>query len=728
VQYRFEPEDQQMLRQFIEEATEYLQRVEEETLRLETIANPSEALDEIFRNIHTIKSLSSFFSLTEITTLSHQLEYVLDDIRSKGLKPSPAIVGALLDAKDLLSKAVAQLRSACDTIQPNTVLEISLEGSEQIEALTRFIQSVLQESSPALSNTTAVISQTLETTEKFSSNKMDDASKRLIEDFIFETDENVTEITNRLLINLDCNPDDQDCLLELFRRIHTLKGNAALLLSTALPASLKVIFNNLVHMFQQLEDMLVEIRDTKITVTSSVTNVCFQTMDEVIRVVAMLKSGQVAASTYCSLNPNPEENNTEPIPAKTVNSGMDTRSSSPATGGASNMSIRVNGEKLERLMNMIGELAITKDIFSQIARKLMLEYNLGNLSREVKDAGQIISRITAELEDSIMSIRMTEIRMVFQKFPRVVRDIALQRQKDISLIMEGEETEIDKSITEQISDPLLHLVRNAADHGIETIVEREKCGKETQGKIWLRAYSSGKSVVIEIEDNGRGMDTAVLKRKAIEKGFISSADAEQMSEEAALQLVFLPGFSTAQAVSEISGRGVGMDVVSSNIHQLRGQIKIDSKVGCGSKITIQLPLTLMVSKGLLVETSSQLFVIPLDNVVETLKIANTCIVNYKGKRMLHHRDEIVGVVCLSEVLGLTNRGEIEEHVSVVVVTDGQVKIGVVVEKLLNEQDIVIKPLPTHLVANSNLGGATILGNGKVALVMNIVEFIKGVLD
>ena len=322
-----------------------------------------------------------------------------------------------------------------------------------------------------------------------------------------------------------------------------------------------------------------------------------------------------------------------------------------------------------------------------------------------------------------MAMRMTEVRMAFQKYPRIIRDIALQTGKSIALIMEGEDTELDKNIIEQIGDPLLHLVRNSGDHGIETVEERQAAGKDPQGNVWLRAYNRGRYVIIEVEDDGRGMNPGNLKHKAVEKGFVTEQDAVEMSDEQAFQLIFLPGFSTAKNVTEISGRGVGMDVVRSNITALQGTIKITSQLGKGSKITMQLPLTLMVSRGLVVEVQHQVLVIPLDNVVETVKVSAGSLVKRRGQRILYHRGEVLGVVPLAELLRMPAH-KLPDYTPVVIVTDGQSKVAMIIDKLLNEQDILVKPLPEYLSAISGMGGATIMGDGKVALVLNPVELVQ----
>lgn len=571
-----------------------------------------------------------------------------------------------------------------------------------------------------------------------------------VEGFLAEADEHASVITDVLLISLDKNPQDFDALADLFRRAHTLKGNLGLLLSIQPEGSpLKEFVRQLLEVFQKMEGLLQCIRERKIAVPSAVVNLCFQCIDNLHKVMKMVDGSEPAndpgfAQIILQIESTQKELlNSRSGSARTKGDGAtDTPSgralpaqSSPAQAsgkaGASesttlslNHYIRVNEEKINKLMNVIGELAITKNAFSEIARKLMMEYNLPALSREMKDMGQWVTRISNELEDTVMSMRMTEVRVVFQKFPRIVRDIALQSGKNIALVMEGEDTELDKTIVEQIGDPLLHLVRNSADHGIEPVEERVAAGKNPQGTIWLRAYNQGKFVIIEVEDDGKGMAPEGLKAKAVQKGFITEAQANEMSDAQALNLILLPGFSTAANVSEISGRGVGMDVVRNNITALRGNIQISSVPGKGSKITMQLPLTLAVSRGLLVSVNGEEMVFPLDNVLETIKVSGSKLIDRKGRMMLYHRGEILGVISLSRLLCMSGETQDTDNRPIVVLGNGNEKIGVIVDKLIDEQDVLIKPLDDMLAAIPGMGGATIMGNGRIALVLNAVEIIK----
>ena len=757
--YQFTADDIEMLQAFIDESVKSLQEVEDEIPSLETTDNPSKSLDSISRQLHTIKGLSSFFSFVEITGLSQQTEEVLNAIRKGGVRSGVKEIGLLMNAKDALDEMITQLSEACGGVLQGEGLEVEICCTHDVDGIIHAMQLVLEEYQETVAKSSGQYGQSLAQLEGQEQQQIsetfviakDGAGQSdaktipflltgvaigLMEDFLLEAEEHNGIITDQLLIKLDSNPEDAVSLGDLFRRVHTLKGNTGLLLSVPMDDALQRVLKNVLYTFQEMESMLAQVRDAKMPISSAIINLCFEVMDVLTIINARLHKGIVAVDddaleklvaalvgvhAYGLNDPLCKTTVVEALLKPAVDKKVIKDGDIGAT--ANGHSIRVSGQKLDRLMNIIGELSITKNVFSQIARKLAMEHNLPQLSREVKDAGQFVNRISAELENAIMTMRMTEVRVAFQKYPRIIRDIALQGGKSISLIMEGEDTELDKNIIEQIGDPLLHLVRNSGDHGIETEEERRAVGKDLQGNVWLRAYNRGKHVIIEVEDDGRGMDPDKLRQKAVEKAFITQQEALQMTDEQAFQLIFLPGFSMAKSVTEISGRGVGMDVVRSNITALHGTIKINSQLGKGSKITMQLPLTLIVSRGLIVEVGQQSLVIPLDNVLETAKVSADKLVKRRGRRILYHRGEVLGVVSLAEILQMPV-GELPDYTSVVIMTDGQSKIGMIVDRLINEQDVLVKPLPDYLSGISGMGGATIMGNGKVALVLNPVELLQ----
>ena len=341
------------------------------------------------------------------------------------------------------------------------------------------------------------------------------------------------------------------------------------------------------------------------------------------------------------------------------------------------------------------------------------------MAKDLKDAGANISRIADELQTSVMSIRMLPVKTVFQRFPRVVRDLARSLGKEVRLVIEGEDIEMDKTILEQIGDPLVHVIRNAVDHGLETPDERRTKGKDATGQLTLRAFHDAGGVVIEVADDGRGLDTDALKRKAVEKGLLTPENAAAMSEETAFHLVFLPGLTTAAKVTDVSGRGVGMDVVRSNVRNLQGSIEIRAKAGHGTTLLIKLPTSLMISKGILLEAGANEYVLPLSNVLDMVKIPTEDAHEYQGRTLMQVRGTTYSVFNLATMLGLAPAATPE--LSVAIVEAGTVKYGLVVDKFVTEVEVLVKPLAGELEQCKEFQGAAIMGDGRVVLVLNALE-------
>lgn len=382
-------------------------------------------------------------------------------------------------------------------------------------------------------------------------------------------------------------------------------------------------------------------------------------------------------------------------------------------------SIRVDQEKLDRLMSAVSELLVARNAFPMLAKKLVVEHGLTGAGKELRDAADHVSHIADDLQAAVMSIRMLPIRTVFQKFPRMVRDICRSLGKEAQLKTEGEDVELDKKVIEQMGDPLVHLVRNALDHGIETPEARLQKGKPRQGQLKLRAFKNGCNVLIEIRDDGRGMDPEVLKRKAVEKGIMTSEQAAALDRRRALELILLPGFSTARKITDISGRGVGMDVVRNNIHQLQGTLHIDSREGGGSTFTISLPASLMVSKGILVEAAREEYILPIEAVMEVVKLPSNGIHHHDQISFVQVRKEIYSLIRLSEHFASKPlNSPWPDEICLAVVRAGQSKIGVVIDRCVCEVEVIVKPLPSEAGQVNAFQGATIMGDGRVVLVIN----------
>ena len=393
----------------------------------------------------------------------------------------------------------------------------------------------------------------------------------------------------------------------------------------------------------------------------------------------------------------------------------------PANEGHKGSStIRVDHERLDHLMNLIGELIINRNRYALIARSLEGgdDVNISEVAQSLSETTYAMARISDDLQDTIMKVRMVPVASVFSRFPRLVRDLSRKSGKEVDLVMEGEETELDKSVVEVIGDPLVHLIRNSVDHGIEPEDVRVAAGKPAKGKVTLRAFHKGNSVAIEIEDDGKGIDPDKMREVAIRKGIISPDEAAQLDDREAIELIFAPGFSSAEKITDISGRGVGMDVVRTNIKNLKGSVNTYSELGKGTRFTLSLPLTLAIIDALMVNVSGQMYAIPLDAVSETTKIESARLTDVKGRKAVTLRGEVLGIVELADMLGLPRTEPMPEVLSVVVIHDNDRRLGLVVDQLLERQEIVIKPLGAYLGDLKGISGATILGDGSVILILD----------
>jgi two-component system chemotaxis sensor kinase CheA len=384
-------------------------------------------------------------------------------------------------------------------------------------------------------------------------------------------------------------------------------------------------------------------------------------------------------------------------------------------------------QKLDLLMNLVGELMIDKSRFDLIEHKIEAGEELTSLARDLRDATGSMGRITDQLHTAIMDTRMVTIGSLFNRFPRVVRELARGKGQEIELVVSGEETEIDKAIIEEINDPLVHLIRNAADHGIESPGERRQAGKPEQGTVFLRASHEGGNVVIEVEDDGKGMDVQLIKDKAVRNGIITKEQAEHMQTQEALNLIFLPGFSTKEVVTDISGRGVGMDVVKTNIEKLRGKVLVQTELHKGSKIVLKLPLTMAIIETLMVKAGDEIFAIPILAVNAVSEVKQSDLQFIQGEMAVRLHDRTIGVVHLCDVFDIP-RKESGKKIYLVVLEVKNSKgkdteMGFIVDAVHDKQKIVIKPLDDSTVDMSGFSGVTILGDGRVALIIDPVELI-----
>ena len=386
--------------------------------------------------------------------------------------------------------------------------------------------------------------------------------------------------------------------------------------------------------------------------------------------------------------------------------------------------VRVDVKRLDHLMNLIGELVLGKNRLLRIHGDISDKYNSNTLSEELNQIVSSISTVTTDLQLAVMKTRMLPIVKVFNKFPRMVRDLARELGKNIELIMSGEETELDKSIIEEIGDPLVHIIRNSCDHGIESPEVRLEKGKSEVGKIILKAYNEGNHIVIEIQDDGKGLDPEAIKAKALEKGLITDRDAATMSDKEAFSLIFKAGFSTAAAITNISGRGVGMDVVKTNIEKLNGIIDIESQLGMGTTLKLKIPLTLAIIQALIVGVQEEFYAIPLSSVLETVRISQDEIYTVDGKSVLRLRDEVLPLVHMSSIFEVKNDFGSAKEIYVVIIGLAEQKIGMIVDCLIGQEEVVIKSLGEYLKNIQGIAGATVRGDGKITLIVDVVAIME----
>ncbi|MBZ0198304.1 MAG: chemotaxis protein CheA [Ignavibacteriaceae bacterium] len=415
-------------------------------------------------------------------------------------------------------------------------------------------------------------------------------------------------------------------------------------------------------------------------------------------------------------------------PAEKINPLSGNAAAAPSTQRKGDTNIRVDVERLDELLNIVSELVLGRNRLQQVNSEVALEYEGAAFVHHLSEAAKQIDLMTNELQLVVMKTRMIKIGKVFNRFPRVVRDLAKETQKEIKIEISGEETELDKTLIEEINDPLVHLIRNSADHGIELPAVREASGKDRAGTIKLSARHEGNNINITIEDDGKGIDPEKIKNKAVSKGLITKGKSAEMSRQEALNLIFLPGFSTAEVVTNVSGRGVGMDVVKTNVTKLRGIISIESNVGQGSRIVIKLPLTLAIIPGMIVRVDTEKVVVPLNSIIEVLRVHADNISTINNHEVIRNRDSVLPLLSIEKLL--YNRESKKENIwqYVVVVGIAEKRFGIKVDELIGQKEVVIKSLGNFLGNVSGIAGSTIMGDGTVVMILDINELFHKVQE
>ena len=548
----------------------------------------------------------------------------------------------------------------------------------------------------------------------------DDEMKEIVESFIVETKELLEKLDNDL-VELEKRPEDLEILNAIFRYVHTIKGTSSF-----------IGFEQMSELAHRFEDVLNKLRKGELKVRSDIMDVMLEAHD-LLKVLlsklekkdltpieienVILKLEKIARGEVINRD---EEATVEGEKFSTVNDGADVLQK--VGSKVIDKTIRIDVERLDELINLVGELVLGRNRLMQIISGVVEKFEGEAATRELIDTVSQIEYLTSELQTVVMRARMLPIARVFNKFPRMVRDLAREMNKKVELLIYGEETEVDKSVIEYIYDPLVHIIRNAIDHGIESPEERIKVGKPEKGKIILKAEHEGNYIVITVEDDGRGIDPDKIRKRAIEKNLITEQEAMSISDKDILNFIFIPGFSTASKVTNVSGRGVGLDVVKANIMKLNGIIDLQSTPGVGTKFILKLPLTLAIIQGLLVGVAGEIFIIPLSSVVEVVRVKPDQVHSIKGREIIRLRDSILPLVRLEEIFNLKSNDHREKrNFYIVVLGLAEKKIGLVVDALIGQKEVVIKSLGSYLKNVKGIAGATILGDGTVRLIIDVAQ-------
>lgn len=689
----------QYLQIFIEESKENLQALNENLLLLEATPDDIEVVNVIFRVAHTLKGMAGTMGFVKMQHLTHSVENVLSEIRNGKLHITTELVDIMFQCLDALENYVDQ------------IINTSSEGDESYSNLIGQLEAILKGDfkggAPAATATdTPAATTSSATNAPAQSNqfKLPD-SVEVVKKQALESGMNVLKIN--IIIAKTC----------------MLKAARAFIVYSDLGTMGEIIHSD--PSSQEIEEEKFD-QEFMLVLT---TDESPERIQEIVMAVAEIEGVTIEEFTLDQQDTPivqdeevPEQNVPEaptpapaappPPPAAPKKAATKEDAAAAHKAAVAGKSVRVNIDRLDTLMNLVSELIIVKTQLEGIAES----NNQSNSETNYSDSVEYLERVTTSLHDAVMKVRMVPVETVFNRFPRLIRDISRKLGKNIELVMSGEETELDRTVIDEIGDPLIHLLRNAADHGLETTKERKEVDKPEKGTIKLRAYQDGNSVVIEVEDDGRGIDVEKIRAKGIERGEPADVVAA-MSEQEVLELLFKPSFSMAKKITDLSGRGVGLDVVKSKITALGGNVEIVTELGKGSRFIVRLPLTLAIIQALMVNISSEKYAIPLNNIQNIENIHHDEIKQVQNQEVIVLRNQVIPVVRLDSILELPSTDN--EDLIVVIVKKSEKQVGFVVDSLIGQQEIVIKPLGKYLNNIHMIAGATILGNGEVALILDI---------
>ncbi|MDD6327099.1 MAG: chemotaxis protein CheA [Lachnospiraceae bacterium] len=688
----------QYLEIFIDETKEHLQNLNDQVLILETEPENIDTVNEIFRAAHSLKGMAGTMGFKRMQRLTHDMENVFSEVRNGKLNVDADMVDIVFKCLDAIEGYL------------NSIIETSDEGTEDNEDVIALLNDALN----GVKETLPPKEQPEEKDKApVSSDTSSDSRKKYLSIPIadFEKNAMLEAKNNGMHVYATTVYIQESCLLKAARAFLVFKG---------LENKGEIIKS--VPSVQDIEDEKFELDFSMFILSDKPLEEikkCIENVSEIEEaVIEEFEIPDTVVETSAKTDEQKESSNEDKPEDKETKAKANTKQGGKTAGKpVVNRSVRVDIEKLDDLMNLVSELIIAKNGLVSVTG------TVASSNQSVNEQIEYLERITTNLHESVMKVRMVPIESVVNRFPRMIRDLSKKLGKEMELVMTGEDTELDRTVIDEIGDPLMHMLRNAADHGLESTIDRLKIGKPKVGTIRLDAYQDGNNVTIEVSDDGGGVDVEKIKRKAIEKGTISEEQAEYMSDKEAVDLLFQPAFSTAEQISDVSGRGVGLDVVKNKIEGLGGDVEVVTKLGEGTTFIVRLPLTLAIIQALMVDVSGEKYALPLNSIVTLEEILPEDIKYVHTKEVINLRGDVIPIVRLNEVLDIEPciREEDEEEddcMVVVIVKKGDRQAGLVIDKILGQQEIVIKPLGKFIRVPKMISGATILGNGEVALIID----------
>jgi len=679
----------QYLEIFIEESKEHVQSLNESLLELEKNPEDLDVINEIFRVAHTLKGMAATMGFNKMSTLTHDMENVLQSLRNKEFVVNSEIIDLLFDCLDALESYV------------NIIAETGSEGNKDYSNLIKLLGEVNNKMRIQTENhvetsseggQAEVVSEPVLNLNQYDKNAVNKAHEMGL---------NVYQITVVL---------DSECVL---------KSARAFIIFRVLEK-----YGDIIKSVPKVEDIEDEKFDYNFTVVV-VSKEDKQLFINEINAVSEVRDIIIKEIAFIPQNVKAEENVDSSSSMQKINTDTESESDTANTASeehsAANRKIRtgktvrVDIDRLDVLLNLVSELIIQKTRLEGLA--------VGEKSQDFTETIEYLERITTNLHDAVMKVRMVPIETVFNRFPRMIRDISKELGKEVNLIMSGEETELDRTVIDEIGEPLIHLLRNSIDHGIESVEERRKMGKPEVGQIFLRAYQDGSDVVIEVDDDGQGINIEKVKKKIVEKGLVSKEIVSSLSKKDVIDYLFRPSFSTADKITDISGRGVGLDVVKTKIESLGGVVDVETERGKGSKFIIRLPLTLAIIQALLVVVGEEKYAIQLSSINQIIKISPDEIKKVQNQEVILLRNNVIPIIRLDEVLEVPKEKKAEKKLTVVIVKKGDKLSGLLVDGIIGQQEIVQKPLGKLLSGIKIITSATILGDGNVALILDVNSIV-----